>query len=109
MKALSMNAVGGVEVMEIVDAPRPEPKPHQVLVRVEAAGLNYSDIMMREGKYFQKVEPPYLMGREFSGIIEELGSEVRGWQVGQRVAGSSNGGAFAEHIAVNPNGLFPVP
>ena len=92
MKALQMEKFGGAEVMNIVDVPMPEPRAGRVRVKVEAAGLNYSDIMIREGFYIDNVPLPYLMGREFCGIIDAVGPEVAGIEVGQRVIASSPGG-----------------
>jgi NADPH2:quinone reductase len=109
MKALQIEQLGGSDVMQIVDVPTPEPRPGQVLVRVEAAGLNYSDIMIREGRYLQKVELPYLMGREFAGIVEAVTDGVTNLEVGQRVVGSTNKGAMAEHVVAWAQGLVPVP
>jgi len=109
MKALQMEKFGGAEVMNIVDVPMPEPRAGRVRVKVEAAGLNYSDIMIREGFYIDNVPLPYLMGREFCGIIDAVGPEVAGLEVGQRVIASSPGGAMAEYVVVSAGSLLPCP
>nr|MCU0475225.1 alcohol dehydrogenase catalytic domain-containing protein [Anaerolineae bacterium] len=72
MKAIRIEQLGGSDVMQVVDIPTPEPKPKQVLVKIEAVGLNYSDIMIREGRYLQRTELPQILGREFAGVIEAV-------------------------------------
>lgn len=109
MKALLIEKYGGPEVMQIVDAPRPEPGPGEALIRVEACGLNYSDIMIREGQYIDTMPLPYFLGREFCGTIEKTGSGVSGWEKGQRVVGGSMGGAMAEYVVTGAEGLIPCP
>lgn len=109
MKAVKIEQLGGPEVMQIVDIPMPEIRPHQMLIRVEAVGLNYSDIMIREGKYLDPTRLPYVLGRECAGVIEQVGAEVSGFTVGQRVFAVLSGGALAEYAVVNPLGAFPLP
>lgn len=109
MKALEIQDFGGPEVMQVVNIPKPDVPRGGVLVRVEAAGLNYSDLMIRHNQYIDKVKLPYLMGRDFAGVIEAVGEDVKGFAVGQRVVGSCQGGAMAEYVAVPTAGLFQCP
>ena len=109
MRALQITAFGGPEVMQIVDISQPEPGPDEVLVKVEAAGLNYSDLMIRHNTYLESVDLPYNMGREFAGMIEAVGENVRGYQAGQKVVGTTAGGAMAEYVVTRPTGLLPYP
>lgn len=109
MKAVLIEQLGGPDVMQLTDVPMPEIKPHQVLVKVEAVGLNYSDIMIREGKYIDPTHLPQILGRECAGVIEQVGAEVTGFSVGQRVFGVLSSGALAEYVAVNPRAVFPLP
>lgn len=109
MRAIQIDALGGPEVMKRVELPVPEPRAGQVRVRVEAAGLNYSDIMIREGRYLHKVDLPYLMGREFCGVIDALGEGVKNFEIGQRVIGTANKGAFADFVICTALGLTPCP
>lgn len=81
-------------------APDPQPKPAQVVVRVEAAGLNFADIMAAQGGYPGTPEPPLVAGREFAGRREDTG---------ERVMGYTQSRAFAEKIATSPDLLWPVP
>ncbi len=109
MKALRIEKYGGPEVMQIVDVPVPEPDDGEVRVRVQAAALNYSDIMIREGTYVDATPLPYMMGREFCGTIDAVGPGVSGWSTGQRVIGSAMSGAMAEQVAVSARTLLPCP
>jgi NADPH2:quinone reductase len=109
MKAIRIEQLGGSDVMQVVDIPTPEPKPKQVLVKIEAVGLNYSDIMIREGRYLQRTELPQILGREFAGVIEAVGSEVSGFAVGMRVYGTVGQGALAEYVCADYRGLLPIP
>lgn len=109
MKALRIEKHGGPEVMQVVDLPTPEPKPGEIRVRVEAAGLNYSDIMIREGSYVDPTPMPYFPGREACGVIDKIGPGVKGFELGQRVVATSPGGAFAEYLCTNAAGLLPCP
>ena len=109
MKAIQIEALGGPEVMQLVDAPVPEPGPKYVRVKIEAVGLNYSDIMIREGKYLSRTQLPQIMGREFAGVIDAVGDAVRGFDVGQRVYGTVGTGALAEYVLCHAAGLLPLP
>lgn len=109
MKAVRIEAHGGPEVMQLVDVEMPEPRPGEALVRVEACGLNYSDIMIREGLYIDRTPLPYLMGREFCGVVEALGPGATGFAVGSRVVGSVPGGALASHVRAPAMTLMPCP
>ncbi len=110
MKAVRIEKHGGPEVMQIVDVPEPKAGDREVRVKVEAAGLNYSDVMIREGTYVDPMPLPYLMGREFCGVVDQVGSDAQGYvQPGQRVVGSVQGGAMAEYVVASPFGLVPCP
>jgi L-iditol 2-dehydrogenase len=73
--------------MELREAPRPTPGPGQVVIRVKAAGICGSDLHIRAWDIKIPMRPPMITGHEFSGVIDELGSGVEGWQVGERVTG----------------------
>lgn len=109
MKAIQIETLGGPEAMQLVDVPVPEPGAKYVRVKIEAVGLNYSDIMIREGKYLSRTQLPQIMGREFAGVIDAVGDAVRGYEVGQRVYGTVNSGALAEYAICHAAGLLPLP
>jgi NADPH2:quinone reductase len=100
MKAILATRIGGPEVLELQDVPDPQPKPGEVLVRVEAAGVNFADTMMTRGLYPAGAQPPYIPGLEFAGIVEETG---------ERVIGFVPKGAYAQRISARREGLLPWP
>lgn len=110
MKALQIEAHGGPEVMRLAEVSVPEPGPDEVRVKMEACGLNYSDIMAREGRYLRETSLPHILGHEFCGIIEKLGRSVEGWNVGQRVvATTQSGGGLAEYVVAHAANLMLCP
>jgi len=107
MKAIQVPKTGGVEVLTLVDIPTPEPKPNQVIVKIAAAGVNYIDVYFRLGSY--PVTPPFILGQEASGVVSEVGSEVKDFKAGDRVAYTGITGAYAEYEAVPADRLVRVP
>jgi NADPH2:quinone reductase len=100
MKALVISRLGGPEVLELQTVPDPVPGPGQELVQVQAAGINFADIMTAQGGYPGAPKPPLIAGREFCGVRENDG---------QRVMGYAQWAAFAERIAARSELLWPVP
>ena len=100
MKALVITRFGGAEVLEVQDVPNAHAGPDQALVRVEAGGLNFADVMTMQGGYPGTPKPPLVAGREFAGV------EARS---GRRVMGYMQWAAFAEMAAAYPALLWPVP
>src|SRR5208337_908038 len=100
MKAIVVTRPGGPEVLEVRDIPEPHPKHGEVLVRVEAVGVNFADTMSTRGSYPGTPAPPFITGREFAGIVEATG---------ERVMGYTQYGAGAEKIAMKPKLLWPQP
>ena len=85
MKAIRVDAFGGVEGLRVVDCPKPVSRDGEVLVRVSASGVNFSDVMQREGLYPGGPLPPYVPGIEAAGVIES--AEVQSY--GQPLVGSA--------------------
>ena len=106
MKAVQVPRTGGVEVLTLIDIPAPKPKPNEVIVKIAAAGVNYIDVQQREGRY--PVTPPFILGVEASGVVGELGSEVKDFKPGERVAYTGIAGAYAEYQAVPADRLVRV-
>jgi NADPH2:quinone reductase len=100
MKAVVVTRAGGPEVLEVRDVADPVAKPGEVIVRVEAVGINFADTMATHGTYKGTPLPPFVSGREFAGVVEG-GSE--------RVMGYVQYGAAAEKIAVSRNMIWPQP
>jgi NADPH2:quinone reductase len=107
MKAIQVPKTGGVEVLTLVDVPAPKPKPNEVIVKIAAAGVNFIDVYFREGRY--PITPPFIIGQEASGVVSELGSDVKDFNVGDRVAYTGVTGAYAEFEAVPAGRLVRVP
>jgi NADPH:quinone reductase len=107
MKAVRIHEFGDLDVLRWEEVPVPKPRSHQVLVKVESSGVNYADIMRRRGGY-PGPDLPSTLGLEAAGTIEELGSDVTGLTVGQRVMAMGPQGN-AEYVAVNANLVFPYP
>jgi putative PIG3 family NAD(P)H quinone oxidoreductase len=111
MKAVTIVSFGGVQGLEIREVPdAPHATLDRVRVRVHAAGLNRADILQRMGRY--PAPPGYpqdIPGLEFAGEVVEVGDEVRGWKVGDRVFGITGGGAQAEFVTVPESTLAEIP
>lgn len=107
MKSIRITEHGGPEVMRLEDLPTPAPQAGQVLVRVEAAGVNYIDTYQCSGHY--KVPLPYTMGLEGAGVVEATGEGVTGIAKGARVAWTNVPGAYATHALVPADKVVPLP
>jgi NADPH2:quinone reductase len=109
MKAVLMEGFGGVEVLKIGEVDRPVPKENEVLVRVHATSINRPDLVQREGKYPPPPGDSEILGLEVSGVIEELGPGVTGWNKGDRVISLVGGGGYAEYAVAYANHLMKIP
>jgi NADPH2:quinone reductase len=107
MKAIQIQQTGGPEVLQLAELPIPAPGPGQVLIRVEAIGVNFIEIYFRKGQY--KAALPLIPGSEAAGTIEELGPGVSGFTAGEAVASTSILGSYAEYALVNAVQLVKVP
>ena len=109
MQAVEISAPGGPEVLKPVTRPLPTPKPHEVLVKVVAAGINGPDIMQRKGLYPAPAGASDLPGLEVSGTVVALGANAKRWKTGDRVVALTNGGGYAEYVAVDAEHCLAVP
>lgn len=100
MKALVVTRFDGPSALQSQEVADPEVRSGQVMVHVEAVGLNFADVLASMGKYPGSPEPPFVCGREFSGTVEGTN---------HRVMGYTQHGACAEKIAMHPSLLFPAP
>ena len=107
MKAIQIQKTGGPEVLTLVDLPNPEPKPHEAVVEIKAAGVNYIDVYFREGRYPAPI--PLIAGQEAAGQVIAIGAEVKDIQVGDRVAYTGIPGSYAEYAAVPVDRLVKIP
>ena len=109
MRAIVVRALGGPEVLALATAAMPEPGPGEVLVRVEAIGVNFTETERRRGTY----EPPplpWIPGNEAAGVVERLGPAVEEHWLGRRVAfwAPRTSGAYAEYTVAPAAWLFPL-
>ncbi len=108
MKAVRVHATGGPEVLQLEEVPTPSPGPGEVLIRVEAAGVNFIDIYQRAGAY--KVPTPFVPGQEAAGRIAAVGAGVTGFKVGDRVGCYHGGlGAYAEYALAPADMVVSLP
>ena len=107
MKAIQIHETGGPEVLTLADLPIPQPGPGQVLIRVEAVGVNFIEVYFRNGVY--KAALPLTLGSEAAGTVEELGPGVTGFAAGDAVASVSVLGSYAEYALVPAAALVKVP
>lgn len=109
MKALLCTQFGLPETLSIKEISDPVPSSNQVLIAVEACGVNFPDVLIIQNKYQFKPELPFAPGGEVAGKIIGLGDQVRGLQVGQEVLALCGWGGFAEKVAVDIDRVFPLP
>ena len=107
MRAIQITQTGGPEVLQFRELPTPEPGPGQVLVQIEACGVNFIDVYQREGRY--PVQLPFIPGQEAAGTVIALGPDVTSAKVGDRVAWCHAMGAYAEYAAVPVSRLVAIP
>ena len=109
MRAIVTTAAGDARVMKVEERPDPSPKPNQVLISVKAAGLNFADILARQGLYPDGPPKPCVMGYEVSGMIEAVGDHVDPSLNGRAVIATTRFGGQAELVAVPAAQIFDKP
>jgi len=107
--AIEVTEFGDDGVLEAVERDRPEPGPGEVLLDVEAVGVNFADVMQRRGHYHGGPEPPYVPGMEAAGTIAATGDGVEDRETGERVVAMLDGGGYAEYVTAPAQALFDVP
>lgn len=100
---------GGPDTLKLASVPRPEPSGSQVRIRVHAVGVNYPDLLIIEDKYQFRPERPFSPGAEVSGVIDALGPEARGLEVGQKVMAMTGWGGMADYVCVPGFKCSPCP
>ena len=98
MRAVVLRETGGPEQLEVAEVPDPEPGDGEVVVQVRAAGINFADVLVRQGRYPQPPELPTVPGSEVSGEVD-----------GRRVMALPSGGGYAEKVVVDKRLLVPLP
>ncbi len=108
MNAVHLRRHGPPEVLRIEQVPDPTPGDGQVLVRVQAVGLNYAEVLSRKGLYGWTPDRPYILGMEGAGVIEAFGRGVAGRELGEPVLFGAQCGSYAELIVVDSAAAFPA-
>ena len=108
MKAVQMTAIGGPEVLRVVDVPEPQAGPGFVRIRNRAIAVNFHDINTRRGDE-PDVALPMIMGSDFAGVVDAVGEGVEHIQLGDRILGINVGGAYAETTLVMGALAVPIP
>jgi NADPH:quinone reductase len=109
MRAAVCSEYGPPEVVRVDDHPVPVVGADQVRVCVEAAAVNFPDVLLVANAYQVSVPPPFVPGSEFAGTVDEIGSEVSGFALGDRVTGTAMFGAFAEQVVIGATSLNRIP
>ncbi len=109
MRQVVTTANGGVEVLKVQEAPDPTPAKGEVVVQVKAAGLNFADILARQGLYPDGPKKPCVMGYEVAGVIEAVGEGVDPQLAGKPVVAMTRFRGQAEKVAIAANQLFVKP
>lgn len=109
MRAAVLPRTGGPEVFEIQDLPAPAPAPGRLRIRVRAAGVNFADLMARQGLYRDAPDLPCVLGYEVAGEVEDVGEGIEDFQAGDRVMAGCRFGGYAELVSVGESQVMPLP
>lgn len=108
MRAVVIDRTGGPDVLVVREAPIPEPGPGEVRIRVEAAGVNFADIMTRAGRYLVQPELPFVPGVETAGTVDAVGDGVAHLREGDRVCATHSGGGYAEYAIAREGAVIAL-
>jgi NADPH2:quinone reductase len=109
MRAVELNGYQGFQSLRVVEVEKPKPGVKEILIEVRAAGVNYAEIELTSGKYQVPKQPPFVMGFEASGIVTEVGSQVRNHRVGDRVTSIVSSGGYADYAVADAGFAIPIP
>jgi NADPH2:quinone reductase len=109
MRVIQIEKPGGPEVLRPAERPRPEPKSHEILVKVAAAGVNRPDVLQRLGLYPVPPDASDLPGLEIAGEVAACGAAVTMWKPGDKVCALTHGGGYAEYCVTPEVQALPVP
>jgi NADPH:quinone reductase-like Zn-dependent oxidoreductase len=109
MRAVWITKAGGPGVLAVRESPDPRPERGEVRIAVRAAGLNFAEVMARQGLYPDAPRPPCVVGYEVAGVVDALGAEVTGLEVGQRVLALVRFGGHADAVCAPVERVLPMP
>jgi NADPH:quinone reductase len=108
-RAVMLTRKGGPDVLQVVELPLAPPGSGQLRIRIQAAGVGATDVMMLSGNYPFAPKIPFVPGYEVAGVIDAIGAGVTGFEVGQRVAALTVYGGFAEYLVREAEHFLPIP
>lgn len=108
MRALICNSFDGVDSLQVGELPDPALRPGTARIEVEAAAVDFADILMVSGQYQLRPELPFVPGTEWSGVVAET-MDLPGWEAGSRVCGFIPYGAMAQKVVAPGDAIIPVP
>ena len=109
MQGIIRTGDGGPEVLKLGEVPAPTPGPTQLLIDVKATALNRADTIQRQGGYPPPPGESEILGLELAGVVAAWGTEVEGFERGDRVFGLVGGGAYAEQAVIDYRMAMPIP
>ena len=109
MQAVTLHRPGPPKILRLEECVEPALGAHDVLIQVRAAGVNFADVLARQGLYPDAPRPPYILGHETAGDVIRVGEAVTGIQPGQRVLAYHRGGGYAERVAVPAAQVLAIP
>lgn len=109
MRAVVLTGFGGLKSVKILKKPEPSVSKGEVLIRVKACGLNFQDLMVRQGAIDSPPKCPFILGFECAGDIEQVGEGVEDFQIGDRVVALPEYRAWAELVAVPAKYVYKLP
>jgi NADPH:quinone reductase len=109
MRYVAVSSHGGPEVLRVAETSVPIPSAREVLIAVEAAGISHADVMQRAGHYPPPAGASPILGLEVAGTISAVGARAARWKIGDRVCALTNGGGYAEYVAVPAGQVLPIP
>jgi NADPH:quinone reductase-like Zn-dependent oxidoreductase len=109
MKSVILTKYGAPEVLEVKEFRNPEPLNTQVRIKVHYVGINFAEIMARMKLYPGGPKPGSVLGGEVSGVIDEIGKDVKDLSVGDKVMGFSLSGSYSSYVCIDENAIIPLP
>lgn len=109
MKAVQLTGFSGFGSLRLAEVERPTPQAHEVLIKVEAAGINFAELEMAKGKYPAAKKLPFVMGFEAAGTVVETGSRANGVKVGDKITAIVSSGGYAEFAVADASMAIPIP
>jgi NADPH2:quinone reductase len=109
MRAIELQGYDGLRSLKLVNIDKPKPGPNEVLIEVKAAGINFAELELAEGRYRIPKNPPFIMGFEAAGVVVDAGPAVKNVQKGARITSMVLSGGYAEYATADANMAIPIP